>query len=178
MYRIIGITGNANSGKDTTADYIISKNPKYKKISFADPLKKMLIDYFGLTYQDVYTTVGKNKYNQFWNMTNRQILQKVGTDALRKGFCYDTWVKITQQILLKNLNNYYIIADVRFNNEAEMIKKHGGIVIKINRNQMIKQNTHESEIPISNNYIDLEINNHSSFYDLYENINKNSKYFI
>ena len=158
---IIGITGFANAGKDTTADYIIRKFNYFKKISFADPLKQILINYFGLTYNDVYTTEGKNSYNQFWKMTNREIMQKVGTDAMRKGFCFDVWVKVTENILLKYPNQNFIIPDIRFDNQAQMVKRNGGIVIKVNRVGFggIVQSRHQSEQPISNNLIDFNIKN-------------------
>ena len=49
-------------------------------------------------------------------MTNREIMQKVGTDAMRKGFCFDVWVKVTENILLKYPNQNFIIPDIRFDN--------------------------------------------------------------
>lgn len=168
MRRIIGITGLANSGKDTTADYIISKDSKFKKISFADPLKKMVINHFGLTYNDVYTTQGKNNFNQFWGMTNREILQKVGTDAMRRGFAFDVWVKLTQLVLKNNIEQDYIVADVRFDNQAEMIKRNNGIVIKIIRqNFKISQCTHESQKQIDLNLIDYVLYNDDTIDSLY-----------
>lgn len=170
MRKIIGITGNANSGKDTTADYILSLNQSFKKIAFADPLKNMVIQYLFLTKDDVFTTQGKNRFNEYWGMTNRQILQKVGTDAMRKGFCYDIWVKITQKILLNNKNQNFIISDVRFLNEAEMIKRNGGIIVRIKRNYHIVQCNHQSENPIDSNIVDYEIENYGDLQQLYKNI--------
>jgi len=41
MTNILGLSGYAQSGKDTIADYLV-KNYGYTKISFADPIRKAL----------------------------------------------------------------------------------------------------------------------------------------
>lgn len=47
MSRIIGIVGPARSGKDTTADLILSQNSDYEKYNLADPLKACVNDWLG-----------------------------------------------------------------------------------------------------------------------------------
>lgn len=45
--KIIGLTGEAGSGKDTIADYLVSHHD-FRKISFAEPLRRGLQAMFGI----------------------------------------------------------------------------------------------------------------------------------
>ena len=101
MINLVGLTGLAGCGKDTLAEMVSNKG--WVRVAYADALKDMCIDYLGLSKEDVYTQEGKVKYNEFWGMTNREILQKVGTDAMRTGFHSDVWIKIAQLKIQKLL---------------------------------------------------------------------------
>lgn len=57
---IFGIAGKLESGKDTVADYLVN-NYGYKKMAFADNLKHLAIEVFGVTHEQCYTTEGKFK---------------------------------------------------------------------------------------------------------------------
>ena len=168
---IVGITGAAGSGKDTLAEMI--KNDGWERFAYADALKHICMDYLGLSYNDVYTQEGKLRYTEFWGVTNREILQKVGTDAMRNGFCKNVWIKIAE-LKLKDMlaaGKKVIVTDVRFDNEAELIEKLGGCVIKIVRNinhngLTEKELAHDSEKGISNTLISFEIFNNLSKEDL------------
>ena len=155
---LIGLVGEAGSGKDTAADYMIEEG--WVKFAFAQALKDMCIDYLGLSHDDAYTQEGKLKYNDFWGMTNREILQKVGTDAFRNGFHKDTWVKIAELKISNMLKSgkKVIITDCRFDNEAEMVERLGGIVMNIQRknyqsNLTSSEKGHISEQGINEKYI-------------------------
>lgn len=163
---IIGISGKMGSGKDTAGQIIYDYlHPNCEITHFADPLKQFCIDYLGLKYEDLYTEQGKKEFNHFWNMTNREILQKVGTDALRNGFDKDIWVKITELKIKTKIKTNIVIPDVRFDNEAEMILKNKGIVLNIERPET-KQDTHISEQGISHNLISINILNDGTLEEL------------
>lgn len=156
--KLIGLVGAAGSGKDTVADSL--KEYGWEKFAFAKALKDMCIEYLGLSYDDAYTQEGKMKFNKFWGMTNREILQKVGTEAFRNGFHKDTWVKIAELKITKLLNEgkKIIVTDCRFDNEAELIEKLGGIVMKVERenydtNLTSSEMTHASEKGVDNKYV-------------------------
>lgn len=169
---IFGISGKMGSGKDTVGKIIYDMlKPNCKITHFADPLKDLCINYLGLSYDDVYTENGKKQFNDFWKMTNREILQKVGTDAFRNGFDKDVWVKITELNILSKHDCNYIIPDIRFDNEAEMVIKHGGIVLNIERNNWNK-NSHISEQGISKKLITVNIENNGTIENLKEKIFK------
>lgn len=136
---IVGITGEAEHGKDTVARI-------FKRIigedicdirSFADPLKQSCMILFGLSENDVYTTEGKCTFNPRINMTPRELLQKVGTDLFRMRlrevlpelpYNESIWVWNMEQHI-SNTSKALIIPDVRFLNEAEMLERHKAIII-------------------------------------------------
>lgn len=141
--KLIGLAGVSGSGKDTLAELV---KDEYERMAFADSLKNICIEYLGLSYDDAYTQEGKKKFNNFWGMTNREILQKIGTDAMRNGFHNEVWTKMLELKIIKSLkeNKKIIITDCRFDNEAALVEKLGGIVMKIERKNM-KSNLNESE---------------------------------
>lgn len=119
--RIIGITGKAGSGKDTLADYLV-EHYGYEKISFAATLKNMLIA-AGLpepTNRD-----DKEKIIDGFSFSWRDAAQKLGTEWGRS-LDDNLWVKLTMNNLDPAKN--YVISDVRFENEATMVRCHGLLV--------------------------------------------------
>jgi len=50
---IIGISGLANSGKDTAADFLVGRYG-FAKTSFADPMKNIARDVFGFSYEQLW----------------------------------------------------------------------------------------------------------------------------
>ena len=61
-----------------------------------------------------------------------------------------------------------MITDIRFNNEAELIKSYGGIVIRITRKDKVQVLKHQSENGINNNLVDYEIENNGTLRELYQ----------
>ena len=162
--RLIGLVGKAGSGKDTLADEIAADG--WEKVAFADSLKRMCIDYLGLSHDDAYTQEGKMRMNPHRGMTNRTILQKVGTDAMRNGFDKDVWVKILQIRIRRMLDEgrKVVITDCRFDNEAQMVEDMGGLVVEVvrdsqSRNLSSVEQQHASEEPVSRRYVAFTVDN-------------------
>jgi len=168
--RVIGVCGAAGVGKDTFARYFLHDN--WKVDHFADPLKDLLIDHFGFTWHDLYTRCGKASFNERWGMTNREALQRFGTDALRNNFCYDVWVKVMELRIEKNLaeRNSIIIPDTRFDNEADLIHRFGGLVFRVDRriDSLLskKEIVHASEAGVSDSLVDEVVANNGTLDDL------------
>jgi len=59
--RLIGLMGKSKSGKDTVGQMLVEANPNGATLAFADKLKEVCMDLFGLTRDDVYTEEGKAK---------------------------------------------------------------------------------------------------------------------
>lgn len=168
---IIAFAGRKQSGKTSacefvsklfTDDYLVIDQSDFYEVvkiyNFADPLKKMCIDIFGLTYEQCYGSDDqKNEsVNCKWPdsgqiMSAREVMQYVGTNVFRK-MQHNVWADATiRKIQHENLP-LALIADCRFPNEVEAIKNAGGLVIKLNRN--LYNSSHESETALDEGQYD------------------------
>lgn len=141
---IIGITGKKLSGKSTAADIITKINPKFVQYSFAGPLKDMCQTLFDLTDSQLHGDL-KEVVDPRWNVSPRQILQVVGTDLFRDQLQRSLpqmnmygenslWVGLFKKWIGQyenSANSHIIISDVRFENEAECIRKLGGQIWRV-----------------------------------------------
>lgn len=170
--KLIGISGLAHTGKDTLANFLKEKRKEIVIESFATPIKEIMVNYFGFTREQVYDQKLKEIEDKFWNITPRKLMQLIGTEMFRKNFRYDVWVKVFEKKILNNPNNFFVVADVRFNNEAEMVIRNNGIVIKILRNSDNVVNvSHESEKGIDENLVHIFLDNNGDLNDLKKNAN-------
>ena len=181
---IIAFAGRKQSGKTTSCEFVQSlfTNKKTKIYNFADPLKQLCIDIFGLTYNQCYgTDENKNELvDCCWpgidsKMTAREVLQYVGTDVFR-AMQHNVWSSATIRLIQKEQPDIALIADCRFPNEVEAVKNAGGLVVKLNRN--LYESTHASETALdATNYdqsnFDLTIANLNGGIDEKNNIIKN-----
>jgi hypothetical protein len=184
---IIGISGYSGSGKDLVGTIIqeISLNKwhikkwagKLKTIAsiltgipvenFEDQeFKKTLLGPEWGTVKDIplngVPVFADMQFNSL--MTVRDFLQKLGTDAIRDSLHENTWVNATMIDYTTEAN--WIITDTRFPNEAEAIKKAGGIVVRINRPGVQPINPHPSETSLDDWNFDAVINNDGDVSDI------------
>ena len=140
---IIGICGLIGSGKGTVADILVEQH-NFEKLSFADKLKDGVSSVFGWNRQMLEGDTDdsrkwREETDKFWTeetgetITPRLILQLFGTDCMRNGFFDGIWVSLVKQELLKNKDKNYVIPDVRFENEAKMIRSLGGKICQVRR---------------------------------------------
>ena len=169
---IIAFAGRKQSGKTTSCEYVrellcrqsnivtISNcgDEPIKIYNFADPLKYLCMNIFGLTEEQCYgTDENKNEVvDCYWpgidaQMTAREVLQYVGTDVFRR-MQHHVWSSATIRLIEKEKPKLALIADCRFPNEVEAVKNAGGMVIKLNRN--LYESTHESETALDENNYD------------------------
>ena len=138
---IIGICGLIGSGKGTVADVLVDQG--FTKVSFADKLKDGVSTIFGwdramLEGDTDESRQWREQRDDFWSaetemeVTPRLVLQLFGTDCLRNGFHDGVWVSLLKKHMLDNPGNY-VIPDVRFRNEQNMIRELGGQVWRIQR---------------------------------------------
>jgi len=168
---LIGITGKARSGKDTTAD-ILSKRLGLIKYSFATPIKEAAKVMFGLTEEHVNGKL-KEEVIPWLGVSPRRIMQTLGTDWGRDIIRGDIWVQIAKrrfEELSECLDNIFhcgmVIPDVRFENEADFVRENGGIVIHISRSSVQNVEQHRSEDGIEFKNGDIRIINDGSLEDL------------
>jgi hypothetical protein len=103
-------------------------------------------------------------------MSVREFLQKLGTSALRDGLHENSWINALMADYKSDSN--WIITDTRFPNEAEAIKKAGGIIIRIERPGIDPVNLHTSETSLDNWDFDHLVINDGSITDLTKKIKK------
>ena len=102
----------------------------------------------------------------------------VGTKLFRDNFREDIWVKFTEKRVKELLKRgkEVVITDCRFVNEAEMLKKLGGVFIYVKRGEK------EPEYEMSKIEYDYVINNDGTkkelILKLYEVLNKITGYNI
>lgn len=168
---LIGITGKARSGKDTTAD-ILSKRFGLIKYSFATPIKEAAKVMFGLTEEHVNGEF-KEDIIPWIGVSPRRIMQTLGTDWGRDIIRGDIWVQVAKRRfegLSEYLDNTFhcgmVIPDVRFENEADFIRENGGAIIHVSRTNIQGVEQHRSESGIEFKKGDARVVNDGSLEDL------------
>lgn len=110
----------------------------------------LLIDQLGKGRYALHKKVKREAIKEVINRgfkTPREILQAVGTDVARN-ICSETyWIDLAEEVLKSWIarKENVIISDVRFQNEADLIKKLGGEVIEITRKTEKDEDNHISE---------------------------------
>jgi len=150
---IIGICGKKFNGKDTFADYFVNEHG-FKKVSFGDSVKHSLQNIFGFSDNQLWGNE-KETVDQYWNVSPREMMQFFGTELMRiqlgdkfKNIGQNIWVMSLERKLTDLLAKGYkkiIIPDIRFANEAEVIRKFNGTMIRIIRENVNSSDAHTSE---------------------------------
>ena len=174
---IISVSGPIGSGKDTIAQIIQEITPyhKWEIQKWAGKLK---------TIGELISGIPKEKFEDqefkytnlpaMWDkdgepMTVRDLLQLLGTEAMRNGLHENVWVNALMSDYTPNhyligsmtrhlddataLYPNWIITDTRFPNELEAAKTRNGISIKVHRpgsKSDAKQAQHASETALNN----------------------------
>ena len=137
---IISISGKIGSGKDTIAEIIKEKMPAagWEVKKFAGKLKEVatLLTSIPITqFED--QSFKQTSLPSEWNnatgdaMTVRDLLQKLGTEAMRNGLHENVWVNALFSDYQNNSN--WIVTDTRFPNEIDACVHRGAICIKVVR---------------------------------------------
>lgn len=171
---IIGVGYKARSGKDTIASYLVN-NYGFVQESFAEPLKEKIgRDICGFSSKQLYGEL-KEVVDPRYNMTPRQMLQKIGTDAMRDVVHIDFWVIPMRRKLEEHIRNgrSVVVSDCRQLNEAQMIKNLGGMLWRVDREKadQISSPKHKSETELIE-YTDWDylIDNNGGIEQLYEGV--------
>lgn len=177
---IIGLTGYAQSGKSTVANYLVEQHG-FTRLSFAAPLKKMLRTLnpiVGVIYEEevtlaeVFETYGGDenavKKSAFGD-EYRRLLQVLGTDCVR-AVDEDFWVNAAAAQMGDGSGNY-VFDDCRFPNEAFIIQNCSPEGLwNINRPGFGPTNAHASEAHAGNMGETLFLTNDRTVEMLYTDI--------
>ncbi|QDH65216.1 deoxynucleotide monophosphate kinase [Pseudomonas azotoformans] len=162
---LIGLTGRARSGKSTAADHLAGTY-LLEKYAFADPLRDGLMAIFNLDPTD-FEGDRKEQPLVWLDRSPRQLMQSMGTEWARNTVHPDVWVKLAEQNLdymTRALGAVlgFVVSDVRFENEADLIRQRGGTVIHISRKDAQAVNPHISEAGVIVRQDDLILRNYGT----------------
>jgi hypothetical protein len=211
---IIGINGKIGAGKDTVGTIIqglllTNKNQSCEIKKFAGKLKQIASILTGISVEKFedqefkktllgseWGTVKSNPLNavpafedvQFNHlMSVRELLQKLGTEAMREGLHTNVWVNALfadykakwvstgdaieeDEVSLEKEYPNWIITDMRFENELEAVVNKGGITIRVVRPGRTLTGTHPSETALDGFIMHYEIINDGTIEDLVEKV--------
>jgi hypothetical protein len=169
--RLIGIAGKAGSGKDTVADYL-KKHHNFESVAYADPIRAGMRAIFGL--RDVhFQHPCKEIVIAEYGKSPRQMMQTLGTDWARNLVNNDLWLILAGKRIsaLHEQHINVVVTDVRFENEANYIRKQGGEVWHISRSAAGTPHTHASEAGIAFNGVsDSALDNNGTLLELYTQV--------
>ena len=160
---LIGVAGRARSGKDTVANFIVAAIGGYR-YSFADPIRAMLVP-LGVDMSDPYWQARKEEPIPALGVSPRRMMQTLGTEWGRQLINPDLWLIMAHQRLLQN-GPGMVISDVRFDNEAAWIRKHGGLIIHVIRPDAKIVEAHASEDSIEMQASDAQLLNNGTLEEL------------
>lgn len=89
--QIIGIVGRKRHGKDTVGQ-ILREEFGYTPIAIADPIKRICMDLYGFSYDQVYGDTKEVPDERWDGLTPRHAMQQLGTEVGRTIFL-ETWVR-------------------------------------------------------------------------------------
>jgi hypothetical protein len=151
--KLVAFTGPAGSGKSTAASGLVYRHG-FMPVRFADPLKAMaaaLYDQLGLAASEVRERVrGSLKDTPdpaLEGITPRFIMQTLGTEWGRQTLRDSLWVDIWRARAERELRmgHSVVVDDCRFQNEADVVRELGGIVVGVFRPGGARAPEHASE---------------------------------
>lgn len=130
----------------------------------------------------------KEAVDERWGVSPRQCLQFLGTEVGREALGRllpdigsDFWVRSWYYRYLrdKKFTENVALSDVRFPNEAQIIRKRGGILIKVVRpHQEHKNMDHASETQIDSMEADIVIQNDTTLDDLVKRVDYHMQHTV
>jgi len=167
---IIGLSGYAQSGKNTVADILVDHHG-FIALACADPIKALVYD-INPKINSIEIQGMVNEYG--WDIVKqdpevRRLLQTTG-EAGRQGIDEYLWVAMTLSQIKDPHEGRYVITDVRFPNEASAISSQGGQLWRIERPGVDAVNDHISETALDAWIFDETIVNNGTIEDLKKKI--------
>ncbi len=159
---LIGIAGRARSGKDTAAQHLVNHHG-FQSYAFADPLRDGLMHILNLSPCD-FEGDQKEQPLPWLGRSPRELMQSLGTEWGRNAVHPELWLLLAEQNLdlltrTHDTAQGIVVSDIRFENEADFIRKRGGLVVHISRGNAPLVNSHVSEAGVQLHDLDVQIFN-------------------
>eukprot|EP01080_Neovahlkampfia_damariscottae_P007951 gene7951-12418_t len=134
QWKVILLSGEAGSGKDTLADYL-EKKENYKKISFGEEMKIQCSKKFGIPMNFFVERSKKDALYLNTGKTPRDYLIEYASEKRKEDEDYFT----KKSIESLDVKGYYVISDCRFKREIDFVRNFfdfGILSVWIQRNQV------------------------------------------
>jgi len=168
---LIGIHGRPHSGKDTAANYLVDKYG-FSKFGPSFPVKATAAAMFDVDIDCFYNPEIKETIDPFWGISYREMAQKIGKESSRDVFFEDIWMRHVEKRLGNGVN--IVLADIRYFNEAEWVRNHGGTVIFINRDALsrgyVANEQHPCERGLPDELAHFIVENNGTIKQLFQSI--------
>jgi len=149
---IVGLVGYKGSGKSEVAK-VFERIGGYERMKFAGGLKEMLrayLRYVGVPERQIEDMIeGSEKElpsHYLAGRTPRHAMQTLGTEWGRHEIGTNLWIDGAMSAALQH--DRVVFDDVRFWNEADAIRSHGGVLIRVERESAGWTDAHPSEADI------------------------------
>ena len=166
----IALIGKMGSGKTTIAN-LLADYHGYTRVSLADAVRYVAsIAYGPIDYNMSYTVTLPDGTKS--SLTGRQVLQRVGTDAIRDNIDKDFWIKaLIQRLNITPNGGPWVVDDCRFDNEIRAMQAMGWLTIQVKVNEEARLDrilrlypevepktlSHSSEGSFTETYIDVAV---------------------
>lgn len=160
--RLIGFCGPKGSGKSTAAQMLVEYTEQaWTRYSFANPIREML-RVLGVSERVMLDPDRKEKpLDTLGGKSPRQLLCSLGTTWGREHVGEHLWTNQAARRIPSLLSGTgvegVVIDDVRFEDEAQLIRDLGGIVIELRRTGYYYTTDHRTEHGIDGDHIDQSI---------------------
>ena len=153
---ILGLTGLATAGKDTGAAALLPLG--FERVALADPMRDMLR---ALGVRDEHMNgPAKESPVPHLGLSYRRLAQTLGTEWGR-ALDPNLWCKVARERVYAVLARgaHVAVTDVRFDNEAEMLRAMGGRIVLVERPDARQVLPHASERGVDPALIDATVVN-------------------
>lgn len=163
--KIIALHGARGVGKSCIAEALHARLPGSTIVGFADPIRKVAVETFGLPHEAVYgESALRERVYPSLGYSARQVLRLLGTECGR-ALHPDVWVKaLARTVSAGDKDGVFIISDLRFENEAIWVRRQrGSLIVRITRASVVSPvPEHVSDFALPDCLLDYEYENDRS----------------
>lgn len=151
---IIGFVGKKGSGKSTACAMVAGDLPDVARLNMKDALVNEIKESFPTLLAEIGNNLGMSTKELFETKPYppyiRSLLQNYGTEVRRRDdteYWINKWASLAE--VMKASGFHIVVDDVRFLNEAEVVKRMGGIIVKLDREDLGDTDPHLSEMEMN-----------------------------
>jgi hypothetical protein len=173
MSKIIALTGAKGCGKDTVADILLdaysTTDRPFRRIAFADPIKREIMHIFGLKTIAEYDAFKRSiLVSNSTSVDGRRVVREIG--MLMRKYDVNQFVEYVDERIASE-DAVWVITDLRFDNELIHLQNLGAKIVKIDRPLGIID-THITERGFDNSVCNLVLENKSTLREFTDEVLK------